>query len=144
MARRADRDRNPSAGLSAEPSHDAARRRFARLAHLLDDRFRVPGTSWRFGLDGLLGLVPGIGDAATTALGAYIILEAWRRDAPKATLGRMIANTGIDFAIGAIPIVGDLFDFGWKANRRNVELLLRHLDRWEASDRAARRGPGTG
>lgn len=110
-------------------SHAASLRRLAKLARLLDDRFALPGTSWRFGFDGLLGLVPGVGDAATTLLAAYIIVEARRHGVPATILGRMIANAGVDFAVGAIPVVGDLFDFGWKANRRNLELLLRHLDR---------------
>lgn len=116
-------------GPQYDESREAALRRVARLAHLLDDRFALPGTRWRFGFDGLLGLVPGIGDAATTILAAYIILEARRLGVPVTTLGRMAANVGVDLAFGAIPVVGDLFDFGWKANRRNLDLLHRHLDR---------------
>jgi len=116
-------------GPQYDESREAALRRVARLAHLLDDRFALPGTRWRFGLDGLLGLVPGIGDAATTILAAYIILEARRLGVSAPTLGRMAANVGVDLAFGAIPVVGDLFDFGWKANRRNLDLLRRHLDR---------------
>ncbi len=116
-------------GPRHDESREAAYRRVARLAHLLDDRFALPGTRWRFGLDGLLGLVPGIGDAATTILAAYIILEARRLGVPATILGRMAANVGVDLAFGAIPVVGDLFDFGWKANRRNLDLLRRHLDR---------------
>lgn len=128
---------------AAVPGGTAARRerRLARLRSLagwLDDRFRVPGTGWRFGLDGLLGLVPGIGDAITAVLAAYIVVEARRLGAPWGLLARMAANVGIDLAVGTVPVVGDVFDLGWKANRRNVALLTRHLER---SDREM---PATG
>jgi hypothetical protein len=102
-------------------------RRLERLAGLLDNRFRIPGTSFRFGWDGIIGLIPGIGDAAGAACAAYIIAETARLGAPRHVILRMLANTGIDAVLGLIPLVGDLFDAGYKANRRNVELLLRHL-----------------
>ncbi|MCU0893613.1 MAG: DUF4112 domain-containing protein [Rhodospirillales bacterium] len=102
-------------------------RRLERLAGLLDSRFRIPGTSFRFGWDGIIGLIPGIGDAAGAACSAYIVVEAARLGAPRHVILRMLANMGIDAALGLIPLVGDLFDAGYKANRRNVELLLRHL-----------------
>ena len=103
-------------------------RRLQKLAYYLDDRFRLPGTNRRIGLDGLLGLLPGIGDAATAALSGYIIAEAWRLGVPPPTLARMGVNWGIDFAVGSIPVVGDIFDVAWKANRKNIDLLLRHLE----------------
>jgi hypothetical protein len=97
-----------------------------RLARLLDSEFRVPGTRFRFGVDGLIGLAPGVGDAIGLALSSYIVMEAWRMGEPPQILVRMIANIVVDSAVGAVPIAGDLFDFVWKANRRNVDLLLRH------------------
>ena len=87
----------------------------------------MPGTRFRFGLDGIVGLIPGIGDAVTSTLTAYIIYEAWRLGVPAAMLLRMAANLGIDSLVGVVPLVGDLLDFGFKANRRNLRLLHRHL-----------------
>jgi len=109
------------------PDEEASLRRVARLAYWLDDRFRIPGTGRRVGLDGLIGLVPGVGDAATTLIAAYIVAEAARLGVPRAVLGRMLANVGVDFAIGLVPLVGDLADLAWKANRRNAHLLRDHL-----------------
>jgi Domain of unknown function (DUF4112) len=109
------------------PEEEIALQRVARLAYWLDDRFRIPGTRRRVGLDGLLGLVPGIGDTATTLIAAYIVFEAARLGVPKATITRMLANIGIDFAIGLVPLVGDLADLAWKANRRNARMLRDHL-----------------
>ncbi|MGH6899653.1 MAG: DUF4112 domain-containing protein [Geminicoccaceae bacterium] len=106
---------------------EIALRRVARLAYWLDDRFRIPGTPARIGLDGLLGLIPGIGDTAMTLIGSYIVLEAARLGAPKGTLGRMLANLGVDYVVGLVPVAGDLADFAWKANRRNARLLRDHL-----------------
>ena len=102
--------------------------RLRRLAYLLDDRFPIPGTRYRIGLDGLVGLVPGIGDGVTTLLALYIVLEARRLGVPLNKLGRMGINVGLDAVLGAVPLVGDLFDVAWKANRRNLALLLDHLD----------------
>ena len=101
-------------------------RRLERLARLLDSAFAIPGTRFRFGLDGVIGLAPGVGDAVGIALSSYIVMEAWRMGVPPQILMRMIANIVVDGAIGAVPIAGDLFDFVWKANRRNIDLLLRH------------------
>jgi Domain of unknown function (DUF4112) len=101
--------------------------RLERLAYWLDDRFRVPGTRLRVGLDGLVGLVPGVGDVVTNALTAYIIYEAWRLGIPRSVLLRMLANLGIDSVVGIVPLAGDLLDMGFKANRRNVRLLRQHL-----------------
>jgi hypothetical protein len=105
----------------------AALRRVERLAYWLDDRYRLPGTRFRIGLDGLVGLIPGVGDAVTSTLTAYIIYEAWRLGVPTSMLARMLANLGIDTVVGIVPVVGDLLDIGFKANRRNLRLLHRHL-----------------
>lgn len=103
--------------------------RLERLAHWLDSRFAIPGTGIRFGLDGLLGLLPGVGDVATMLPAVYLILQAHRLGAPRALLVRMALNVGLDTVVGAVPLLGDLFDVAFKANRRNVALLRRHLVR---------------
>jgi hypothetical protein len=94
---------------------------------LLDEAFRVPGTSFRFGIDGIIGLVPGLGDVLAGILSLIIPVAAWIRGVPYITLLRMAANIGIGVLIGSIPIFGDLFLIVWKANRRNYRLLTRHL-----------------
>jgi hypothetical protein len=81
----------------------------------------------RIGVDGLLGLIPGIGDTATALLASYIVLEAWRLGVPTNVIARMLANLGIDFVIGLVPLAGDVADFAWKANRRNARMLRDHL-----------------
>lgn len=102
-------------------------RRLERLAYWMDGAFRVPGTRWRFGLDGLLGLFPAAGDSLAMLVALYMVLEARRHGAPPRLVARMLANVGLDWAVGSIPLLGDLFDFAFKANRRNLELLRRHL-----------------
>jgi len=97
------------------------------LSHVLDDWFRVPGTSIRFGLDGIIGFIPGIGDAIAGIASCVIIVAAWTRGVSYITLARMLANWGIEVVLGAIPILGNLFDIGWKANRRNYALLTGSL-----------------
>ncbi len=94
-----------------------------RLGWLMDDLFRVPGLGWRVGLDALVGLIPGVGDTATTLASLYILTSAVRYRVPKVTLLRMGLNLGIDYAVGALPLVGDLFDAWWKSNQKNIELL---------------------
>jgi hypothetical protein len=98
------------------------------LEILLDEAFVVPGTGIRFGLDGIIGLVPGLGDVLAGLLSLVIPLAAWVRGVPYITLVRMAANLGIGVLVGSIPLFGDLFDVLWKANRRNYRLLCRHLD----------------
>ena len=108
---------------TSPPSFAAAR----TLAHWLDAGIRVPGTNIRFGLDPLLGLIPGVGDAAGAVLAGWILLEAMRLGASRATVLRIAGNVALDAGLGAIPVLGDIFDFAWKANLRNVALLERHL-----------------
>lgn len=98
-----------------------------RIAWILDDLVRVPGTSRRFGLDPVLGLLPGGGDIAGGALSAYIVIAAARLGAPPSVLLRMGWNVVVDTVLGAVPLIGDLFDATWKANRRNVALLDNYL-----------------
>jgi Domain of unknown function (DUF4112) len=105
--------------------------RLDRLAYYLDDLFAIPGTKWRIGLDGLIGLIPGVGDVSTAVLSAWIIFQASRHNIPKAILLRMVGNMIIDFGLGSIPLVGDIFDVGWKANRRNMRLLRRYAKKEE-------------
>ena len=97
------------------------------LEYLLDEAFRIPGTQIRFGLDGIIGLVPGLGDVLAGLLSLVIPLAAWMRGLPYIAIARMAANLGIGVLVGAIPILGDAFDIAWKANRRNLRLLRRHV-----------------
>jgi hypothetical protein len=97
------------------------------LATLLDTAFVIPGTNIRFGIDALIGLVPGIGDAITTALSLFIVREAHALGAPKHLVARMLVNVAFDGALGLVPLVGDAFDVAWRANRRNVDMLRRWL-----------------
>lgn len=99
------------------------------LSHVLDDWFRIPGTSFRFGIDGIIGLIPGIGDILGGLASMLIVLAAWFRGVPYITIARMVANVGIEVVIGMIPFAGDWFDIVWKANRRNYALLERSLNR---------------
>jgi hypothetical protein len=113
--------------------------RLQRVAWLLDNAIPIPFTRFRIGLDPLLGLLPGLGDALGAAMSGWIVLEAARFGAPKSVLLRMLVNVGIDTAIGAIPGAGDLFDFAWKSDQMNLKLLRRHLQGPEGARRASRR-----
>jgi hypothetical protein len=93
------------------------------LSFYLDGLFRVPGTGWRFGLDALIGLIPNVGDTLTSFASFYILLAGVRYGVPKITLLRMAFNIGLDYAVGVIPFVGDAFDFVWKANKQNMDLI---------------------
>ncbi|HTF67416.1 MAG TPA: DUF4112 domain-containing protein [Edaphobacter sp.] len=98
------------------------------LSRVLDSWFRIPGTSIRFGLDGIIGIIPGIGDILAGLASCIIILAAWARGAPYVTVARMLVNLALDVIIGAVPLLGDIFDIAWKANRRNYALLTHHLE----------------
>ena len=103
--------------------------RLDSLASLLDTALFIPGTNIRFGVDGIIGLVPGIGDTITTALSLWIVYEAHQLGAPAHVLGRMLGNVVLDGAVGAVPVVGDVFDVMWRANRRNMRILREWLER---------------
>jgi len=109
--------------------------RYSTLAYWFDQAFRVPGTSWRFGLDALIGLFPGVGDAVTAFVGAYGVIIARQLGAPASVQARMLLNLFIDTTIGAIPFLGDLFDFAFKSHVRNLALL----ESWLASPRKTQR-----
>ena len=103
--------------------------RLDALASLLDTAFLVPGTNIRFGIDALIGLIPGIGDAVTTVMSLYIVREARELGAPRHLIARMLVNVALDSVVGAVPLLGDAFDVMWRANRRNMALLQNHLAR---------------
>ena len=97
------------------------------LSRLLDTWFRVPGTNIRFGLDGIIGFVPGIGDFLGGAASCIIVLAAFFRGVPLVTVSRMVVNLAVEVIVGMVPFLGNLFDIGWRANRRNYHLLERSL-----------------
>jgi hypothetical protein len=107
-----------------KPSHVATLRTISKV---FDELFRVPGTNLRFGLDALIGLLPGGGDLVGGAVSAYAIVLASRLGAPSTVIMRMGLNILIDTVVGAVPLLGDLFDAGWKANRKNADLLERYV-----------------
>jgi Domain of unknown function (DUF4112) len=97
------------------------------VADWLDSKFEVPGLGIRFGLDAILGIVPGFGDALTSLASLYILAAATRHNVPRVTQARMAANIAVDWLMGSIPLLGDVFDVAWKANKMNVALLKRHV-----------------
>jgi len=112
-------------------SRDDRIARIDALATLLDTAFVIPGTQVRFGLDALIGLIPGIGDAITTVMALFIVSEARALGAPPWLIARMVANVAFDGLVGAVPLVGDAFDVAFRANRRNMKLLRDYLDKVE-------------
>ena len=114
----------------ARPRSRGARiARIDALATLLDTALVIPGTGIRFGFDGLIGLFPVVGDMITTALSLFIVHEAYQLGAPGYVIVRMLGNVALDGVFGAAPLVGDAFDVLWRANRRNVRLLMEWLER---------------
>jgi len=109
-----------------------------RLGWLMDDMFRVPVLGWRFGLDALVGLIPGLGDTSTSLVSFYILAAAVRYRVPKITLLRMGVNIGIDYVVGSLPVIGDLADAWWKSNRMNLDLLRKRATVSAAEARSGR------
>lgn len=125
MSKQIVRTKIEDAPLETTHHHTRAEveRSLDQLSRWMDGLFRIPGTGWRFGLDFLIGLIPGVGDVATTAVGFYVLASAVRYRVPKVTLLRMGLNIGVDYLIGAVPLVGDLLDAAWKSNQKNVRLI---------------------
>lgn len=111
--------------MSPAPAHPNLPR-LEKLAHWLDDLIRIPGTRIRIGLESLIGLIPGLGDIAGLLMGGYVVLEAHRMGAPGELKLRMLRNVALDALAGLVPVLGDLFDFAYRSNRRNLEMLLAH------------------
>ncbi len=121
-----------------EEERRRAQKRAERLAQLLDNSLTVPGTGIRFGVDALIGLLPGIGDTLGAVLSSTILVEASRLGAPPAVLLKMAANVGIDTLLGAVPLAGDIFDIAWRANLRNVKILENYLQEPQRMGRRSR------
>jgi hypothetical protein len=117
----------PTPGLIVSTVESRKLERLRVLARVLDNAVRIPGTEYRFGLDALIGLVPGIGDAISAIFSIFIIFQAARLGVSRPTLMRMLANVGIDTLVGEVPLLGDLFDVAWKSNLKNIDLLEDHL-----------------
>ena len=114
---------------AAGPTKNDSIARITVLARLLDSAFLIPGLNRRVGIDALLGLVPGVGDAVSAALASYIIWEARQLGLPRWKIARMIGNLALDTTLGAIPIAGDVFDLVYKSNQRNLKIVTDHLDK---------------
>jgi hypothetical protein len=112
---------------TAGPGREDAIARITLVANLMDSAFLVPGLNRRVGLDAVLGLVPGVGDALSAAIASYIIWEARQLGLPRWKIARMIGNVAVDTAIGAIPFAGDVFDVVFKSNQRNLRIIHEHL-----------------
>lgn len=109
--------------MATDPAAMARLGGVTRLARWLDTALRIPGTRIRFGVDALLGIVPGVGDAIGALIGGYIVWAAVRAGAPRLVIGRMLANIAVDAIVGAVPVAGTIFDVAYKANRRNAKML---------------------
>lgn len=117
----------PRQVMTADQPHARKLSRLRSLSHLLDNAIQIPGTQQRFGIDPLLGLIPGAGDVVAGCLSAYILIEAARMGVPRELLRKMGTNVLLEVGVGTVPLLGDLFDVTWKANARNVALLEEHL-----------------
>lgn len=125
---------------SAGPTREDAIARVTMVANLMDSAFLIPGLNRRIGLDAVIGLVPGVGDAISAVLASYIVWEAHQLGLPRWKIARMIANIALDTAFGAIPVAGDVFDVFFKGNQRNLRIIHQHLGH---SKRGPRQVDGT-
>ncbi len=103
-------------------------RRLETVAWWLDNRWAIPGTKWRIGLDGVASLLPVAGDTLTALVSVWLVAEAHQAGAPKRLIGKMLGNVALDWAVGSIPVIGTIFDVAFKANARNMDLLKRHIE----------------
>ena len=124
--RRRSPERNLERSSAPAQAHRNTLARLRALSHLLDSSVRLPGLGYRIGLDPLIGLIPGVGDAVMLLPAGYIVFEAYRLGVPRRTLARMGLNIGVETLFGAVPILGDVFDATFKANSRNLYLLEQH------------------
>jgi hypothetical protein len=115
--------RRPVAFEGRRASQAEVEESLEQLSRWMDGLFRIPGLGWRFGLDALVGLIPGIGDTATTVVSFYVLAAGVRYRVSKITLLRMGFNIAIDYVLGSVPVIGDIFDSFWKSNKKNVELI---------------------
>ncbi len=129
LARQATRNGMFDLLKAAAPSRDDAVRRMEMMAKLLDNAFVIPGTKRRVGIDAIIGLIPGLGDIATTLLSSYVIWEARNLGVSRVAIGRMLTNLAIHASVGAIPIVGDVFDAFFRVNQRNMRIVRAQLQR---------------
>ncbi len=115
--------------LVIDPEKHQKIEQLRRIAELFDGQFRIPGTDIEFGLDAIIGLVPGIGDLISGGISMWMIREARQLGAPRWLIARMVWNVAVDVTVGAVPVLGDMLDVAWKANRMNMELLRRHFEK---------------
>lgn len=113
--------------MDKRTTQNASMKQVARLTRLMDKQFTIPGTNFRFGLDGLLGLIPGVGDISTFAVSCYLLTLMAKNGASGYVMARMVLNVLIDAIIGSIPFIGDIFDFAFKANSKNMRLMQEHF-----------------
>jgi len=133
-----DKFRVDSLAEQGRPRSAAPTDNLDRLSWLMDDLIRIPVLGWRFGLDAIIGLIPAFGDTTTSLVSFYILVSAVRYRVPKVTLLRMALNIAIDYAVGSIPVLGDLFDTFWKSNQMNVDLLKRRAQVTQVDDKQGR------
>ena len=131
-------DKSPAVQVTTPVQEHDDVKRVRALARALDTAVRIPGTSIRFGLDSIIGLVPGAGDVVSSILSGYIVLASARLGVPPWVVVRMILNLGVDTLVGSVPLVGDLFDVGFRANTRNAALLEKHVVEPDAVRRSSK------
>lgn len=125
--------------MAATDQNQISMQRLDKLSQILDSSIKLPG-GYRIGWDGIIGLIPGIGDIIGFAMSSYIVIGAYRMGASTSTLLRMLINVGIETIVGAVPIIGDIFDLAFKANNRNIRLLKRQMSTPQAVNVESKRG----